>query len=132
VPFLDKAGWWPHGLTQFQTARNPVGYMAKYASKLHGGLCDTAGRLIRFPKGARICGSGGLGASRGRCRYWMAPRYVREAVGADHGPGERDLRRLPGGWRDVESGAFYASQWRFIGYEAGGGGLIFELKETRS
>lgn len=132
VPFLDRAGWWPHGMTQVVEAQNPVAYMAKYASKLHGGLCDASGRLLRFPKGARICGAGGLGAARGRCRYWMAPRYVRDRIRVDHGEGERDVLREPGGWRDAASGVFYASEWRFIGFEAGGGGLLFQRKESES
>jgi len=33
MPKADKRGWWPHGMTRTERARNPVGYMAKYASK---------------------------------------------------------------------------------------------------
>jgi hypothetical protein len=126
LPHLDSAGWWVHGSTQVAKARNPVGYMAKYASKIHKGLCDTAGRLLKYPKGARICGAGGLGAERGRFRYWCAPRWAREAAQADHGEGEHDLKRLLGGWLHVESGQFFPSPWRFVGYDTGGGGLLFE------
>jgi len=32
LPMPDKQGWWPHGGTNIQYARNPVGYIAKYAS----------------------------------------------------------------------------------------------------
>jgi hypothetical protein len=130
LPYFDKAGWWPHGSTRIETADNPVGYIAKYASKIHRGLCDPHGRMLAYPKGARICGSGGLGASRARYRYWTAPKWAREAVEADHGPGERDLRRHVGGWVDVESGTFYESPWRFIGFESGGGALLFQLREV--
>lgn len=128
-PTFDKAGWWPHGSTQIAKARNPVGYMAKYASKIHRGLCDQDGRLLRYPKGARICGAGGLGAERWRFRYWTAPRWARDAIAADHGDGEREIRRIPGGWRDEASGRAYLSPWECAGYTAGGGGLLFVPKE---
>jgi hypothetical protein len=130
LPYLDKAGWWPHGWSQIQTARNPVGYLAKYASKGVGVQCDAEGRELRFPRGARICGSGGLGVDRWRFRYWTAPLWARAAVAVDHGDGECEVRRAVGGWFHVPSGAFYESPWRFVGFEAGGGGLIFEFKET--
>ena len=37
LPFADKRGWWPHGMSNQVWARNAVGYIAKYASKGHAG-----------------------------------------------------------------------------------------------
>lgn len=54
LPRPDDSGWWHHGFSNIQTARNPVGYMVKYVSKI------TPDALKRFPKGVRIHGSGGL------------------------------------------------------------------------
>lgn len=53
LPKLDKRGWWSHGMTNIQTARNPVGYLVKYASKCR------AEDLKRFRKGTRLYGNGG-------------------------------------------------------------------------
>lgn len=33
LPRFDERGWWPHGSTKIERARNPVGYLVKYASK---------------------------------------------------------------------------------------------------
>ena len=51
-PFWDKQGWWPHGSTRCEWAYSPVGYMAKYATKV--------GQKDRLPGGARMHGSGGF------------------------------------------------------------------------
>ena len=54
LPKLDRAGWWRHGMTKVETARNPVGYLVKYASKFR------AEDIARFRKGTRLYGYGGL------------------------------------------------------------------------
>lgn len=54
LPKPDESGWWLHGFSKIETARNPVGYMVKYVSKI------TSDALKRFPKGVRIHGNGGL------------------------------------------------------------------------
>jgi hypothetical protein len=54
LPKLDRCGWWKHGMTKVETARNPVGYLVKYASKFR------AEDIARFRKGTRLYGYGGL------------------------------------------------------------------------
>ena len=95
-PMPDRRGWWRHGMTQTEVARNPVGYLAKYASK---GAGDEA-----LPRRARISGGGGLSAvGAAEVRWWLLPRYVREKfpqVGAD-------VRRARGGgWVNWDDGEF--------------------------
>ena len=93
-PYPDARGWWTHGMTNVDVARNPVGYLAKYASK------GTEGE--RLPRGARISGGGGLSAEgRKLACWWLRPRYVREAF-PDF---MHSVRRAPGGgWLNLESG----------------------------
>jgi hypothetical protein len=52
LPKFDKQGWWPHGSTQRLIAKNAVGYLMKYLSKISP--------FHKFPKGVRIHGFGGL------------------------------------------------------------------------
>lgn len=106
LPKPDKQGWWAHGSTKIEWARNPVGYMAKYSSK-----GDSPGR---FPRGARIHGCGGLrGDQLAEARYWARPRWLREVTGQ----GDRVSRCFGGGWIDRQTGELYTSPWRvlFIG-----------------
>jgi hypothetical protein len=53
LPRPDVCGWWPHGSSKIETARNPIGYMVKYATK------TTPDALKRLPKGVRLHGNGG-------------------------------------------------------------------------
>ncbi|WP_121443249.1 rolling circle replication-associated protein [Alkalispirillum mobile] len=107
LPKPDKAGWWPHGLTRIEWARNAVGYLAKYASK------DIEGAL---PKGARIHGNGGLNdAARAERAWWLCPAYVRERCEPADLP-----RRCPGGgWWLKGTGEWFPSAWRLLGFEGG-------------
>jgi hypothetical protein len=93
LPMPDRCGWWPHGMTRIEWARNPVGYLIKYASK------GTQGDL--FPRGARIFGCGGLSPESRIAKAWqMLPRYVRERFSV-----EDRARRCPGGgWVSQETG----------------------------
>lgn len=69
-PKPDKQGWWPHGMTQWQWARRPIGYLVKYSTKV-----DTK---HRFPRGCRISGTCGLDRSqRMERRWWRLPVFVR-------------------------------------------------------
>lgn len=69
----DKQGWWTHGSTRIEWARKPVGYLAKYASKLD----SKAG--IGFPCGARLHGRGGLGEFGTSVAQWFnLPQWARE------------------------------------------------------
>ena len=123
LPHADTRGWWPHGSTRTEVARNPVGYLAKYASK---GCADcyniVTGERLRVPHGARICGAGGLGAvGTAELRWWMTPLWFRERHQAIV-----DVKRVPGGYVIRSTGEFVRSPWAFIGWTAGMGALIFE------
>lgn len=93
-PHPDSRGWWKHGMSNVESARNPVGYLAKYASK------GTEGEPL--PRGARISGGGGL-SKDGRllASWWLRPRYVRLAF-----PDFRDevRRTRGGGWANCTTG----------------------------
>lgn len=115
LPFADAQGWWPHGRTNIVNAQSPVGYITKYASKATAS--DSAG----FPKGARICGHGGLtGEGRRHVRYWNAPIWVREALS-----GRADIRKVNGGYVDKFTGEFLPSPWRV---EIGADGQLYAYR----
>lgn len=102
LPKADRSGWWPHGMTKIERARNAVGYLAKYASKFCAGMAEA------FPKGFRTHGVGGLSdESKRELRWWKAPQDAREAFGVD-----ADIRKVPGGYADKRSGDFWPSPWR--------------------
>jgi len=104
VPKADRQGWWPHGATNIKTAQSPIGYITKYASK------TTPEGLIGYPKGARMCGHGGLTPEgRRHIRYWQAPIWVRDALG-----GAADIRKVTGGYCNRRTGEFLASPWRVV------------------
>lgn len=103
IPKPDKRGWWPHGGTRIEWARNAVGYIAKYASK---------GDSLHLPaKGARMHGNGGLtGAALLEQRWWKLPTWLRGSVE----PLDR-VRRAPtgsgGGFVHPDTGEVYRSPW---------------------
>jgi hypothetical protein len=103
VPKPDKRGWWPHGSTKIETARNAVGYLAKYASK---GM-NTAHHA---PRGARICGAQGLEADqRDEKAWWMKPRWVRDVFGICDRP-----VKIRGGYMSRCTGEVLKSPWRLL------------------
>lgn len=84
-PFFDKRQWWPHGNTQAEWARNAVGYIVKYASKV--------GTKDRLPSGARMHGSGGFTKDeRSHLKHHRLPTWLRHRSYA----GQRH-EVLPGG-----------------------------------
>jgi hypothetical protein len=102
LPKPDKRGWWPHGLTRIEWARNAVGYLAKYASK---------GQEGAFPKGARLHSSGGLDKAQRVIRsWWMLPAWVRELWGSEHRP----MRAKGGGFVSRLTGEHFPSPWRIV------------------
>jgi hypothetical protein len=104
IPKADHRGWWPHGMTQIQKARNAVGYLAKYASKWTGDMADA------FPKGFRTHGVGGLNdESKRELRWWKAPTDAREALGP-----LADIRKALGGYVDKLTGEYWPSPWRIF------------------
>jgi len=115
LPKPDKQGWWRHGWTKIEWARNAVGYMAKYASK--------GDEAARFPKGARIHGCGGLqGQQLQEARYWRRPQWLRDATEVS-----QVVRRAVGGWIDLETGESWRSPWevRFRG-----GQVFIQLRDS--
>lgn len=101
LPKPDNRGWWPHGMSKIETARNPVGYMACYMGK--GG--QTA---FTAPKGARICGAAGLSPEeRDEKSWWMKPRWVRDVFGIEDRP-----VKVNGGYMARTTGELLASPWR--------------------
>lgn len=102
IPKADQRGWWPHGMTQIQRARNAVGYLAKYASKFCPAMAEA------FPKGFRTHGVGGLdNESKRELRWWKAPKDARDALGP-----LADIRKALGGYVDKLTGEFWPSPWR--------------------
>lgn len=92
----DRSGAWPHGMSRTEVARNPVGYLVKYATKGTDG-----GKL---PRGARLFGVGGLSAAGRIKRAWrMLPRYQRVRCEAD----ELVRRMKGGGWISRVTGEWW-------------------------
>lgn len=107
LPKPDKQGWWKHGMSKVEAARCGGGYMSKYVSK---------GDSAPFPKGARIHGCGGLtGIHKQSWRWWKRPRYVRLAVPLCTVP----MKRVPGGWLNMDTGELLESEWKFCGMKFG-------------
>jgi len=103
MPKADKRGWWSHGMTKTEWARNAVGYIAKYASKGNGDQV--------IPKGVRLYGVGGLNArSRSFRAWWNLPTGVRLwGLPADK------WRRAPGGgWCCRRTGEWRPSLWSVV------------------
>lgn len=102
MPKADKRGWWPHGSTKTEWARNAVGYLAKYASK---------GTDEKIPKGVRLYGVGGLSiGSRRQRAWWNLPSGVRKWGF----PECRWGRATGGGWlcrSGHNAGEWRESQW---------------------
>jgi hypothetical protein len=97
LPCPDRCGWWPWGMSKVETARNPVGYMVKYATKT--GPDD----LKRLPKGVRLHGNGGHDpVARVHLRETLAPAWLREVD---------DSRRALGMIEDLEHEETEAEYW---------------------
>lgn len=70
----ERLAFWPHGMTNVQIAKAGVGYLMKYLSKL--------GELMRFPKGLRLYGIGGLNETGKSVRRWYnLPEWVKRTCG---------------------------------------------------
>lgn len=103
LPKPDKQGWWPHGSTRIEWARKPVGYLAKYASKLDSKV--GAG----FPPGARLHGRGGLDDfGRAVASWFNLPQWAREVCDL----AGRAVRVKGLGLVDRQSGVCLPSPWR--------------------
>jgi hypothetical protein len=110
LPMMDKAGWWRHGMTRMEWARNAVQYIAKYASKGGG-----SGRS-KFPKGFRLHGCGGLDKDqRNERRYHLAPMWVRFFFTL----AERPAPAPGGGWMSRVTGDWQASPYEILSATTG-------------
>jgi len=108
LPKPDKRGWWPKGSTRIEGARKPVGYLAKYASKLASAAQEEHSTFNAMPKGARIHGAGGLSERSKRIRrWWLSPMWVRRQWHP-----QEDARPCPGGgWISRVLGDWLPSPW---------------------
>ena len=106
LPKPDKRGWWPHGMTRIEWARNAVGYIAKYASK---------GSALQRPEvGSRMHGAGGLTeGALAEARWWKRPQWVRHLTKVSE-----PVRRVRGGFVMLEGGEFLQCPW--VVFFAGG------------
>lgn len=106
VPMPDRSGMWTHGLSRVELARQPIGYLMKYASK--------GGDEVELPRGARIYGAGGLTPNERRIVRWaMLPRYVREVFDFS----QRVIRARGGGWMSLTTGEWIsAAYWHAGGW----------------
>jgi len=115
VPFPDRAGWWPHGMTQRAEAQAPIGYLMKYVSK-----GDTP--MHTFPAGAHIYGTGGLCRDGKEMRAWVnLPEWAKRM----HGVGE--LARVGGSVVVRATGEILTSPWQVL--RTPGGMLLRLLRE---
>lgn len=104
LPKPDKRGWWKHGSTRIEWAQRALAYLVKYTSKGEG--------KQSFPKGLRLCGSGGLTpASRAARAFSMLPAWLRSRCT----PEDRPVRVEGGGWVLQASGLYLRSMWQFAG-----------------
>lgn len=120
LPKPDKQGWWRHGLTRIEWARNAVGYLVKYASKAK----DDWQAGSAFPPGARLFGVRGLADSRPGYTHAMRPFWMRERVGC----GDRVKRLRGGGFLNLSTGECFESPWEVVGRARDWGWVEFRLR----
>lgn len=101
LPKPDESGHWPHGLSKIETARRPVGYLVKYASKANF-------TTYSLPKHARLFGVGGC-STQGRLAAHRAglPMWLSENMQA----GTRATRVPFVGWVERETGVIFKSPY---------------------
>ncbi len=105
LPKPDKQGWWKKGSTRIEWAKNAVGYVAKYVSKIEDG---------DLPKGARMyCVLGLTGDDRNELNWWKCPKWVREVFTT---PEMMPVRRRGGGLVSRTTGEYLESRYKFGGF----------------
>lgn len=106
LPTSTGAVFWPHGMTQTELARDAVGYLMKYMSKIGG--------YHEYPRGCRIYGVGGLEQPSRQIRSWLnLPMWLRQLRGV----GEVVVRA---GRRVVrETGELLDSPYRVLRHRGG-------------
>lgn len=108
VPFFDARGWWSHGSTQTERARDPQGrYLAKYVSK-NEELLNADDGSVNFPYGCRVYGRGGFsGQVLAELRYWLRPSWLRVRTGL-----QETIRKVKGGYLIVDTGEILHSPFK--------------------
>lgn len=119
IPYPDKQGWWKWGASGVDRVRNPVGYVAKYASKF-----ESKGQA-EFPKGLRLHGIGGLNKQEKRIvAWWKLPKDMRQG-----NEGSVAFKRAKGGgWENKDTGEVTPSHW---GLAAVGSGQFNTVRLVR-
>jgi len=118
LPKPDAAGWWPHGMTRIEWARQALAYIGKYASKGE----DTA-----FPIGVRIHGCGGLDSEKRCVRTWkLSPGWLR----AQTQPQDRITRATGGGFMARSTGEVFRSPWVLLSRKGDWSELVFIRRES--
>jgi hypothetical protein len=103
LPKPDKRGWWRYGMTRVEKARNAIGYLVKYVSK--------GCALGSLPKGARLCGAGGLAKADREKKTWsLLPRWVRQMWPSE----DRPARAKGGGFLNRATGEVQPSPWQVV------------------
>lgn len=101
LPKPDKQGWWPHGSTRIEWARNAIGYLLKYVSKFDNERS--------MPKGARLHGSGGHDDFGRKIRRWInLPTWLKSLAGVE----QRFVRIKSVGLVERDTGLCVPSPWR--------------------
>ena len=90
---------WPHGMTNVEKARNGVGYLMKYLSKI--------GDVAAFPHHLRLYGVGGLTPQARMVRGWYnLPEWAKREYGVG------DLKRLRSHLVVIETGEVIEPMYR--------------------
>lgn len=118
LPKPDRGGW-THGRSNIKRAKNPVGYLVKYATKGETGL-------YQVPKGARLFGVGGgseferLAAHRAGLPMWLLA-FI---------PNLSRARKVPGaGWVAVDTGEVFSSPFVVSWFKDDWGVVVFKVVE---
>ena len=110
IPKPDVAGWWPHGMSRVERARNAVGYLGQYVRK--------ASQKVGLPAGFRmfaVVWREVVSTARFLLRLSALPRWLWEVLDLESVVASGVLpRRWPGrGW--YWSGRWLRSDWVFAG-----------------
>lgn len=112
VPSWDDRGWWPHGATKTEVARDSVAYLASYEAKSQGACAS--GWEVKGARGYGIYGLGGEG--RAWVRWWLLPEWLQSLPGSS--PQSMPYRRGGGWW--ALGRCDHRSPWEFQGMQPDG------------
>lgn len=120
IPKPDAQGWWTHGMSNIQRARNGVGYLVKYVSKGNNSC-------FSMPQGARLFGTGGDAPARLARHRAGLPRWLVAQI-----PLTSRAHREPfAGWVCDETGEVFRSPFGMRwGYDEHGNAVVVVVKRT--